>query len=398
MAEKDRLCFKGVSAAVGAVRDVLRSMDTVRGNDKPHGISLQAPYNAEAYPFAVYQYRHQLYESGCTALERDFSDRQRELQHGIRRGHSAGRPHGKIAQSKERIKNKKAGAILTSAIEHHAVLRPCEAVEEFGLPVAYMWPTESGEITPAILKSYITDSTKLVSVMYVNNEIGTTQPIKQLCDIAHFYGALFHTDAVQAVGHIKINVHELKIDFLSASAHKFNGPRGIGFLYIRKGVTLSPFFHGGSQENGMRAGTENVAAIVGMSIALKENCDRLSSSQEHITMLEKTFFHFLDQSGVKYKRNGTNQMYGIISVSFPNCDGEALLHRLDLKGIYISTGSACDSKRKEVSHVLKAIQLDKIYANGTVRISLSSLNSQEEVITIAQEIIKILRNNSAGSF
>ena len=156
--------------------------------------------------------------------------------------------------------------------------------------------------------------------------------------------------------------------------------------------------HGGSQENGMRAGTENVAAIVGMSIALKENCDRLSSSQEHITMLEKTFFHFLDQSGVKYKRNGTNQMYGIISVSFPNCDGEALLHRLDLKGIYISTGSACDSKRKEVSHVLKAIQLDKIYANGTVRISLSSLNSQEEVITIAQEIIKILRNNSAGSF
>ena len=261
------------------------------------------------------------------------------------------------------IKNKKAGAILTSAIEHHAVLRPCEAVEEFGLPVAYMWPTESGEITPAILKSYITDSTKLVSVMYVN-----------------------------------INVHELKIDFLSASAHKFNGPRGIGFLYIRKGVTLSPFFHGGSQENGMRAGTENVAAIVGMSIALKENCDRLSSSQEHITMLEKTFFHFLDQSGVKYKRNGTNQMYGIISVSFPNCDGEALLHRLDLKGIYISTGSACDSKRKEVSHVLKAIQLDEIYANGTVRISLSSLNSQEEVITIAQEIIKILRNNSAGSF
>ena len=296
------------------------------------------------------------------------------------------------------IRNKKAGAILTSAIEHHAVLRPCEAVEEFGLPVAYMWPTESGEITPAILKSYITDSTKLVSVMYVNNEIGTTQPIKQLCDIAHFYGALFHTDAVQAVGHIKINVHELKIDFLSASAHKFNGPRGIGFLYIRKGVTLSPFFHGGSQENGMRAGTENVAAIVGMSIALKENCDRLSSSQEHITMLEKTFFHFLDQSGVKYKRNGTNQMYGIISVSFPNCDGEALLHRLDLKGIYISTGSACDSKRKEVSHVLKAIQLDEIYANGTVRISLSSLNSQEEVITIAQEIIKILRNNSAGSF
>ena len=287
--------------------------------------------------------------------------------------------------------NQKKGAILTSAIEHHAILRSCHAVEELGFPVAYMWPTEHGEITPSILTKYITDTTKLVSVMYVNNEIGTIQSINELCEISHAHGALFHTDAVQAVGHLQMDVHDLGIDFLSASAHKFNGPRGIGFLYIRKGVLLSPFMHGGAQEHGMRGGTENTAQIVGMATALKENCDNMRNHTQHISQLEDIFFRTLNSSGITYIRNGIHQMPGIISLSFPNQDGEALLHRLDLHRIYVSTGSACDSKSTELSHVLKSIQLDEIFAKGTIRISFGHNNSNEDAKTLALELIKIVK-------
>lgn len=287
--------------------------------------------------------------------------------------------------------NVNSGAILTSAIEHHAVLRSCNAVEELGYPVAYMWPTEFGEITPSILSQYITDTTKLVSVMYVNNEIGTTQNIKELCKIAHAHGALFHTDAVQAVGHLQIDVHDLGVDFLSASAHKFNGPRGIGFLYIRQGISIAPFMHGGKQEFGMRAGTENVAQIVGMATALKENCECITEHKQHIERLETVFFDVMDSSRIPYKRNGIHQAPGLISLSFPNQNGEAILHRLDLHKIYISTGSACDSIRTEVSHVLQAIQLDDIFAKGTIRISFGSENTEEDAKIIASELIQIVK-------
>ena len=286
--------------------------------------------------------------------------------------------------------SQKKGAILTSAIEHHAILRSCSAVEELGYPVLYMWPTEFGEITPSILNKFITDTTKLVSVMYVNNEIGTIQNIKELCEISHAHGALFHTDAVQAVGHLQIDVHDLGIDYLSASAHKFNGPRGIGFLYIRNGMAISPYMHGGNQEYGMRAGTENVASIVGMATALKENCDQITKHMRHIKLLEDNFLSTLDSSGIEYKRNGTNQAPGILNLSFPNQDGEAILHRLDLHKIYISTGSACDSVRTEISHVLKAIQLDDTLAKGTVRISFGYDNTTEEARIVASELFKIL--------
>lgn len=287
--------------------------------------------------------------------------------------------------------NRNPGAILTSAIEHHAILRSCNAVEELGYPVAYMWPTEFGEITPSILNKYITDTTKMISVMYVNNEIGTIQSIKELCEISHAHGALFHTDAVQAVGHLQIDVHDLGVDFLSASAHKFNGPRGIGFLYIRKGVSLAPFMHGGKQEYGMRAGTENVAQIVGMATALKENCERIAENKQHIERIEEVFLQAMDSSGISYKRNGTHQVSGLLSLSFPNQDGEAILHRLDLHKICISTGSACDSVRTEISHVLKAIQLDETFAKGTIRISFGSDNTEEDARIIASELIQLFK-------
>lgn len=281
--------------------------------------------------------------------------------------------------------------MITSAFEHHAVLHSCTAIQRLGYPVTYISPSNDGYITPALLEENITDCTRLVSVMFANNEIGTIQPIRRLCEIAHAHGALFHTDAVQAVGHVKINVQELDIDFLSASAHKFNGPKGIGFLYIRSGVELIPYADGGVQENAHRAGTENVASIVGMAAALKRNCDLLQQHQLHILNLEQQLLSHLDTAGVPYKRNGgASSLPGLLSLSFPGQDGEAILHRMDLMGISISTGSACDSVNTEISHVLKAIGLDEDHAKGTVRISLGRYNSETDVEAIAAALTKIV--------
>lgn len=281
--------------------------------------------------------------------------------------------------------------MITSAFEHHAVLHSCTAIQRLGFPVTYISPSNDGYITPALLEENITDCTRLVSVMFANNEIGTIQPIRRLCEIAHAHGALFHTDAVQAVGHVKINVQELGIDFLSASAHKFNGPKGIGFLYIRSGVELIPYADGGVQENAHRAGTENVASIVGMAAALKRNCDLLQQHQLHILNLEQQLLSHLDTAGVPYKRNGgASSLPGLLSLSFPGQDGEAILHRMDLMGISISTGSACDSVNTEISHVLKAIGLDEDHAKGTVRISLGRYNSETDVEVIAAALTKIV--------
>lgn len=283
-------------------------------------------------------------------------------------------------------------ATITSAFEHHAVLRSCEAIERLGYPVAYIWPDQNGIITPDALRSIITNQTILVSVMYVNNELGTIQPIQELCEIAHAHNALFHTDAVQAVGHTEIDVKKLGVDILSASAHKFNGPKGIGFQYIRKGVKLSPYINGGAQEFGLRAGTENVASIVGMAIALKNNIEALKANREKVKSLEDLLIDKLDKSQIPYIRNGSHQTQpGIISLSFEGKDGEAILHRMDLNGISISTGSACDSKNTEISHVLRSIKMEESYARGTIRISLGKDNSKDDVDAIVQALTQIIK-------
>lgn len=282
-------------------------------------------------------------------------------------------------------------AIITSVIEHHAILRSCEAMERQGVPLIYLHPLPDGRITPDILADAITENTTLVSVMLANNEIGTIQPIAELCEAAHKKGALFHTDAVQAVGHIPIHVHEMDVDLLSASAHKFNGPKGVGFLYVKKGVKISPYMNGGAQESGMRAGTENVAGIVGMAVALKNNCDAMKENESHLTRLESKLLDILDMAGISYVRNGAvKKLPGLLSLSFPNEDGEALLHRLDLAGICVSTGAACDSKSTVISHVLKAIGLQEEYAKGTIRISLGKWNTEEDVEGIAHALKKCL--------
>lgn len=282
-------------------------------------------------------------------------------------------------------------AVLTSQIEHHAVLRACECIEKMGYPVAYLPVTEEGIITVEALSSVITTSTRLVSIMYANNEIGTIEPIRELCDITHRHGALFHTDAVQAVGHVPIDVKDLGVDLLSASAHKFNGPKGIGFLYVKKGTPLLPYANGGSQEFGMRAGTENVAAIVGMAVALKENCDAIAEHSCHIAKLEDQLINGLSSSGIDFVRNGSSSsLPGNISLSFKNADGEALLHRLDLLGICISTGAACDTVHTQISHVLAAIGLHTDYAKGTIRISFGKNNTDSDVTAIVDALKKVL--------
>lgn len=283
-------------------------------------------------------------------------------------------------------------ATITTSIEHHAILHACSAIERLGYPVAYLSPDSQGIVSGNILQQVITNETRLTSVMFSNNEIGTIQPIKELCTIAHEHGSLFHTDAVQAVGHVPINVNVLGVDFLSASAHKFNGPKGVGFLYIRKGASLTSFNDGGAQEHGYRAGTENVAGIVGMAQALKDNCAQMDTFHRKMTELEKALIRTLDESGLDYIRNGArNHIPGNISLSFKDSDGEMLLHRLDLMGIAISTGSACDSENTQISHVIQAIKVPKEYAQGTVRVSFGKYNTEEEAKVIGHAFAKVLK-------
>lgn len=283
-------------------------------------------------------------------------------------------------------------AILTSQIEHHAILNACASVERLGYPVVYLPVDNKGMITPTTLNKLITGNTKLVSIMLVNNEIGTIEPIKELAEIAHKHGALFHTDAVQAVGHIPVNVKVLGIDMLSASAHKFNGPKGIGFLYIRKGTDIHSYIDGGAQEFGMRAGTENVAAIVAMAEALRKNCTHIDETESRLHKMENSFIQALNKAGIDFIRNGAdNHLPGNINISIKNAGGEMLLHRLDLKGICISTGSACDSVNTQISHVIQAISVPEDYAAGTIRISFGRDNQESDAQDIADAIVSILK-------
>lgn len=282
--------------------------------------------------------------------------------------------------------------IITSSIEHHAILNSCKMMEQQGTQVSYLPVNRDGEVAPETLESVIDSDTGLVSIMFANNEIGTLQRVEELSNIAHQHHALFHTDAVQAVGHLEIDVHQLNVDMLSASAHKFNGPKGVGFLYVKKGTKISSYMNGGAQEFGMRAGTENIASIVAMAVALEKNCRDLEANKKHLYNMEAYLVHRIDAAGIEYIRNGAEKhIPGNISLSFKGKEGEMILHRMDLKGICISTGSACDSKNTEISHVIKAIRIPEEYATGTVRISLGKGNTMEEVDAIADALISILQ-------
>lgn len=284
--------------------------------------------------------------------------------------------------------------LVTSAIEHHAVLNSCASMEVIGHRVNWLPVDLHGVIDASGVECVGLGENALVSLMYANNEIGTIQPIQEICDRVHSYGACFHTDAVQAVGHVPIDVRQLGVDMLSASAHKFNGPRGIGFLYIKEGTHVCSYASGGSQEMGLRAGTENTAAIVGLAAALMESCEHMQATSERLHGLEERLISLLDASGLDYRRNGINQLPGLMSLSFRNASGEMLLHRLDLMRIYVATGSACDGSNIQVSHVLRAINIDDEYAQGTIRVSLGRYSTADDVDRIASGIVKVLTMHS----
>ncbi len=289
------------------------------------------------------------------------------------------------------MNKQKDKSLLVSSIEHHAVLNTASALKRVGTEVRYLKVNEEGTVLPSFLESEIDNNVALVSVMLANNEIGSIQPLNELSKITHNIGARIHTDAVQAVGHINVNVNDLDVDMLSASAHKFNGPRGIGFLYIRKGTDLYPLIDGGGQEKKLRSGTENVASIVAMAIALKKNNDEISRNKEKLTCIENELISRLKIKGLNFIRNGSpNRIPGNVNLSFKDADGEMLLHRLDLMGICISTGSACDSKNSQISHVIEAIGVPPEYAYGTIRISFGRDNTINDAITIANAIEKVV--------
>lgn len=295
--------------------------------------------------------------------------------------------------------DKKGKHIITSAIEHHAVLHTCQYLEKQGFKVTYLPVDKYGMVNPSDLEAAITDETILVTIMQANNEIGTIEPIKELAEIAHAHKIPFHTDAVQAVGHIPVSVPELGVDLLSLSGHKFEGPKGVGVLYIKGGTRITQFIHGGAQERGKRATTENVAGIVGIAKALEIAYENMDKNVEKITALRDRFISRVLDEIPHCRLNGHPEMRlpGNANISFSFIEGEALLLSLDMVGIAGSSGSACTSGSLDPSHVLLATGLDHATAHGSLRISLSHRNTMEEVDTIVdrlKEIVQRLRNMS----
>ncbi|MCM1135141.1 MAG: cysteine desulfurase NifS [Clostridium sp.] len=289
--------------------------------------------------------------------------------------------------------------MITSAIEHHAVLHTCQYLEKRGYEITYVGVDENGIVKMEELKKAIRPDTILISVMFVNNEIGTLQPIAEIGEIAREKGILFHTDAVQAYGHVPIDVDALNIDMLSASGHKLHGPKGIGFLYIRKGVKLRSFIHGGAQERNRRAGTENVPGIVGLGAAVKEAVSGMEERSAKIRELRDYLIEKIEKEVPYCRLNGdrTKRLPNNVNFSFRFIEGESLLIMLDMKGICASSGSACTSGSLDPSHVLLAIGLPHEIAHGSLRLTLSEENTMEEmdfVVETIKEIVDRLRQMS----
>lgn len=282
--------------------------------------------------------------------------------------------------------------IIISDIEHKSVINSCLAMKKFfGTKIIKLPVNNFGEVNPDDLQRKLINHRQIISIMLANNEVGTIQPIKKLAEISHERGKIFHTDAVQAVGHIQIDVKNLGVDMLSASAHKFNGSKGIGFLYAEKNLKIFPYIDGGGQEFGMRGGTENIPAIAAMALALEKNCLEMKKNIEKVSTVAKILIEHLRNSNVDFIINGgENRLPGHLSLSFKNFDGETLMNRLDLKNIFVSTGSACNSKIVKISPVLQALKIPKDYIRGTIRITFGKENIPDDAKNIAENLLKIL--------
>lgn len=309
-----------------------------------------------------------------------------------------------MAEDKKNTK----GHIITSKIEHHAILHSCEHLEELGYKVTYLDVNKDGMVDLKQLEALVQnskwgnrpeDKISLLSIMYANNEIGTIEPIEEIGHLAGKYDIAFHTDAVQAVGQIPISVQKLPVDMLSASAHKFHGPKGVGFLYVREGVKLPSFIHGGGQESQKRAGTENVAGIVGMAKALSIASKEMGRKGRELVNLRNYFAKRVLQEIPDSKLNGHREkrLPGNINLSFAGVSGVALLVLLEEEGIFASAGSACSAGNTSLSHVIKAIEVPKEYAYGTIRFSMGRETTKEEVdrtIDVLKKSIELLRQET----
>lgn len=289
--------------------------------------------------------------------------------------------------------------IITSKIEHHAILHTCEYLEKHGFEITYLDVDAEGKVSPKAVEEAIRPDTILISIMFANNEIGTIEPVKEIGAIAKKHGVLFHTDAVQAYGQLPISAEALGIDMLSASAHKLNGPKGIGFLYIRNGLKLRSLIHGGAQERSRRAGTENVPAIVGFGAAVERAQRLMEEKQTKESMLRDYLIERIEAEVSYCRLNGhrKDRLPNNVNFSFSFIEGESLLIMLDMKGICASSGSACTSGSLDPSHVLLAIGLKHEEAHGSLRLTLSEENTKEEldvVVEAVKSIVERLREMS----
>ena len=288
--------------------------------------------------------------------------------------------------------------LIISAIEHPAILQPAKELENNGIELTILDPDANGQIPPESLETAIKANTRLVSIMMANNELGTMNDINSLAIISKKSGALFHTDAVQAIGKISLNLSEMDVDFLSASAHKFYGPKGNGFLYMKKGLSLDGIVTGGGQEKGLRAGTENTAGIAGLGKAMELAYSNLDENHKHILSLENQFLTGLNEAKIEFRRNGINQLPGLFNLTFFGIKGQTLILNLDLKGIAISYGSACASGTAKPSAIFSKIGIPVAEAESTVRISFSWNNTKNDITSLVQaltEIIPILKKEIA---
>lgn len=278
--------------------------------------------------------------------------------------------------------------IITSSIEHHSVLNACYALEECSVAVTYLPVDSNGCVAVADVESALRPETKLVSIMLANNEVGSIQLIAEIGKLLHARGILFHTDAVQAVGHIPVHVKDLQVDLLTASAHKFNGAKGTGFIYIRSGLRLPQLVFGGGQEQGNRAGTENVAGIVALGCALTESISAMADEKnKQVTLVQATIAGLRKViPDLKINAETTERLPGTLNITFAHASGESMMHLLDLKGICVSTSSACNSGKDEPSHVLLAMGLSEEQAKSSIRLSYGKYNNIQEVDTIVAAI------------
>lgn len=294
---------------------------------------------------------------------------------------------------------KKGDHIITTNVEHHAILHSCAALEKKGIKVTYLPVDKDGLVTPEQVRDAITDRTILVSVMFANNEVGTIMPIPEIAAVCHEKGVLFHTDAVQAAGHIPIDVKAMGIDMLSISGHKFHGPKGVGVLYERKGIRLPSYIIGGEQEKGRRAGTENVAGIVGLGEALELAVTNMSETSARMTRMRDRLIEGIEATIPEVKLNGhrTKRLPNNVNFSIKYIEGESILLMLDMAGIAASSGSACTSGSLDPSHVLLALGLTHEVAHGSVRMTLGDDTTDEDIDYVLETLPKVAHRLRAMS-